>query len=161
MQEYKLLLKTNLSEGLRAISKLPLIITAPCTSLSVTLETLELLLCLERQARPPSLSLSLYFSFKLCLHLSTLMLLTHRYCFPMPPFISLGEGFDLALASDGFFAKNDRPNPDSSLGMCQSSIGHFLHVNVGTNVKESQVIRHGNVRRKLRGKTVNPTGSIT
>lgn len=96
--------------------------------IGITLKTL-LLLVLSQDC--PSFSLSFFLSysmssfFLLCINL----LANTSILFP---FVSLGEGFDLALATDGFLARNDRPTPDFLLSMCRSSIGHFLHVNVGT-----------------------------
>lgn len=124
----------------------------------VTLETLELLLCLE------SSSVSLHLSFSpqsmsLSFSISSFSRM-HRYCFLMRHVISLGEGFDLALATRILCQKRPSQIPISCL-VCadRRSTIFYIHVNVGNrptdDVKEHLVIRHGNIRRKLRGKTAN------
>lgn len=159
MQEYKSLLGTDLSEGLIE-SNFKVAIDQYASSHIIVVTVAFFVL---RQT--PSSVLSLLFLFlshsvSSFFHSVSSFWRIHRYYFSMRSFVFLGGGFDLALATEGFFARNDRPTPDFLLGMCRSSIGHFLHVKVGTNIKESQVIRHGNVRRKLRGKTETPV-SIT
>lgn len=104
MQEYKSLLGTNLPEGwLKTISKLPLIVTVPCTSLLVW-ELQNCSFVFGQAPYPLSLSLSLLFPPSLPLFLSLypdlVICLLSMNAPILSPFISLDERFDLALATN-------------------------------------------------------------
>jgi len=105
MQEYELLLETNLLEGLiESDFEVAVDRFGSLHIIVVTLETLKLLLCLESGSFSVSPVLCVSFSFILCLHLCTPSFCCHpsgecidtvSLCVPSFPLAS-----DLALATD-------------------------------------------------------------
>lgn len=116
MQEYKSLLGTNLSEGLiESNFEVAVDHYGSLHIIVVTLETL-LLLCLQpgssfvcSLSRPSSLFLFLSYSMSSFFHSVSSFWRMHRYYFPMRPFVSLSEGFDLALATEDSLPKTTVP----------------------------------------------------